>query len=73
MLIILNREENNVEEVLTPCGLANWTSPGTLTSVYFHSTRPGQILIALRLKVPYGESKISVSLEDSSNKGNQAV
>jgi hypothetical protein len=50
-------------EVITDYGVGNWTSHESVVSVYFHSSKSGQIDVSLRCKVPSGKSNLQLSIE----------
>lgn len=54
-------------EVITECGLGNWISPASITNVYFHVSVPNKAQLSLRLKVPFGQSSIKLTLKDAAN------
>ncbi|MEB0263354.1 MULTISPECIES: DUF3472 domain-containing protein [unclassified Mucilaginibacter] len=47
--------------IVTDEGLTNWKSPQDITSIYFRVSTPQTIKLALRLRVPKGNSAISIS------------
>ncbi|ODN03296.1 hypothetical protein Ocin01_03374 [Orchesella cincta] len=58
----ITKSESSAKELITPCGIASWTSSSTVISLYFHSQYPGRVLAALRLRVPEGSSNVNVIL-----------
>lgn len=53
--------KTTASEEINNNGLANWTNSGAVTSVYFRTEKPGIITVALRMKVPSGNSTFKVS------------
>lgn len=45
-------EEEPLENFISDCGVSNWNNGLRKMSTFFHSTRPGYVLMALRLRVP---------------------
>jgi hypothetical protein len=57
---VTKKDAKATEEIKTS-GLDNWTSPGSVTSVYFKVEHTGKIDLALRMKVIAGKSRFKVS------------
>jgi len=55
-------------EVITDFGLGNWMTRESITSVYFHCSRPGRIYVSLRCKVPKGKSRLRLSIHKNTLK-----
>lgn len=53
--------KTTASEQINNNGLANWTNAGAVTSVYFRTETPGIVTVALRMKVPSGNSTFKVS------------
>jgi hypothetical protein len=53
-------------EVITSYGLGNWTSPSSITSVYFRLGLTGQLTVAVKAKAPSGTSVIKVTVNGKS-------
>lgn len=53
---------------ITPCGLSNWISSSSNISLFFHAQYPGKVLLALRLFLPDGSSRIKFTVGQTKNK-----
>ena len=53
-------EEEPTENFVSDCGISKWSDTNTKISTFFHSTKPGYVLMALRLRVLDGSSRIRV-------------
>ncbi|ODM91585.1 hypothetical protein Ocin01_15097 [Orchesella cincta] len=58
----VQKSSTSAVEVITSNKLGNWNSSSTVISLYFYSRSPGRVLAALRLYVPRGTSKATVSM-----------
>src|SRR5690349_274390 len=47
---------------ITDDGLTNWKSPQDAISIYFRVDKAAELTFALRLRIPEGKSKISVTI-----------
>lgn len=59
----VTKKADGAAEVITQNGLGNWTSASSVTSVYFRIEKPGDVNLALRIKIPEGKSTFKVSAE----------
>jgi hypothetical protein len=59
----VTKSTENSPEIITDVGLGNWMTSESVTSVYFHSSKSGQIELSLRCKVPEGKSRLKLSID----------
>jgi len=46
-------------------GVFNWSAPNDVISVYFRTDAPGEVELALRVSVPEGKSRISLTAQET--------
>jgi len=64
----VTKHTDHAPEVITDFGLGNWMTRESITSVYFHCSKPGQIDVSLRCKVPKGKSRLQLSIDQNALK-----
>ncbi len=51
---------------ITDSGFVNWSETGTIASIYFRLAQTGSLHVAVRAKVPLGNSSVTVTVDGSS-------